>query len=371
MSRMKRRKPKRAKLTPHAQLLLPGSPPPGNVSASFIAEVEEAGPQEEDLQTEDYSEFYSNGKLALTVSPDASSARMWEALEAYMAKENFWPNVWWISDHGNAHLMVRNSENEPLVRAGRMTALEKKVMAHPAVADAHIENDGCFWTADGTPIPGIWVDLKPGWRHEDCISIHAPSWKEALAQLKSAKKTLEEPVKAGRTKKKKAGFYWQSPLSQSADENGHRWAHRLGAVVSGISEAGELSGVADALKMLLVVAEDPSRREDRHGDNGSLQIQMVFGGEFGKDVGEHISVTGTSKDWVGEFSFEIPIHGVKQLRALREALPRDDGTGAEALLRGAFDTAGEATNRMRRKSMHGWKDFLHSILERRALDYDI
>jgi hypothetical protein len=186
-------------------------------SESFIAEVEEAGPQEEDLQTEDHVEFYSNGKLALTVARDASSAKMWDALEAYMAKNNVWPNVWWISDHGNAHLMVRNPENEPgknsagvfsspkraqaysartgnsfltkPVKAGRMTALEKKVMAHPAVADAHTENDGCFWTADGTPIPGIWVDLKPGWRHEDCISIHAPSWKEALVQLKSAQRS--------------------------------------------------------------------------------------------------------------------------------------------------------------------------------------
>jgi hypothetical protein len=66
---------------------------------------EPSEPIEDDLVTEDHSKFYQCGKLVLTVDRDASELEMWRAIETYMAKANFWPGVWFISDHGNAHPM--------------------------------------------------------------------------------------------------------------------------------------------------------------------------------------------------------------------------------------------------------------------------
>jgi len=63
-------------------------------------------PEEGDWQTQDHEKFYSYGKLILRVSPDASTAEMWKAIRVRMDKDGFWPNVWFISDHGNWHLMV-------------------------------------------------------------------------------------------------------------------------------------------------------------------------------------------------------------------------------------------------------------------------
>ena len=62
-------------------------------------------PEEDDITTEDHSKFYQSGKLVLTVDSDASEKEMWKKLNAYMKKSHFYPNVWVISDHGNAHLM--------------------------------------------------------------------------------------------------------------------------------------------------------------------------------------------------------------------------------------------------------------------------
>jgi hypothetical protein len=72
-------------------------------------ETEWAGPQEDDLITEDHSHFMLNGKVVLTVDKDASTHEMWHALEDYMTRSNYWPNVWFISDHGNAILMKRDA----------------------------------------------------------------------------------------------------------------------------------------------------------------------------------------------------------------------------------------------------------------------
>ena len=62
------------------------------------------GPQEEDLITSDRKEVYSYGgpgKLAFTTTPDTFEADC----RAYMERTKFFPNVWFISDHGNAHLI--------------------------------------------------------------------------------------------------------------------------------------------------------------------------------------------------------------------------------------------------------------------------
>ena len=59
-------------------------------------------PEEGDYTTADHEHFHQFGKLVLVVSEEEE----WRPkLKAQMDREQFWPNVWWISDHGNAHLM--------------------------------------------------------------------------------------------------------------------------------------------------------------------------------------------------------------------------------------------------------------------------
>jgi hypothetical protein len=57
-------------------------------------------PGEDDLTTSDHRHFYQYGKLVLEVEEDQECE---PALKAYMDKEGFWPDAWFISDHGNAH----------------------------------------------------------------------------------------------------------------------------------------------------------------------------------------------------------------------------------------------------------------------------
>lgn len=86
--------------------------------------TEAAGPQEDDLTTEDHRTFYKFGHCVLeSVTDDtgdwwryrATSRGPWmplcqgvddqQAVQIYMDKTQYWPNVWFISDHGNAHLV--------------------------------------------------------------------------------------------------------------------------------------------------------------------------------------------------------------------------------------------------------------------------
>jgi hypothetical protein len=60
------------------------------------------GPDEGDYVTEDHTHFYQYGKLAVVVS---EGQRWAHKLKAHMDRERFWPDVWWLSDHGNAHLI--------------------------------------------------------------------------------------------------------------------------------------------------------------------------------------------------------------------------------------------------------------------------
>ena len=59
-------------------------------------------PEEGDITTEDHRHFYQYGKLVLTVGEDVDHK---PALREFMKREKFWPNCWFISDHGNAHLI--------------------------------------------------------------------------------------------------------------------------------------------------------------------------------------------------------------------------------------------------------------------------
>ncbi len=65
---------------------------------------ESSEPEEDDYTTEDHIHFYQSGKLAFTVPGGADGDHV-AALRAHMEQEQFWPNVWFVSDHGNAHLI--------------------------------------------------------------------------------------------------------------------------------------------------------------------------------------------------------------------------------------------------------------------------
>lgn len=67
-------------------------------------QAEEAyGPSEDDITTEDEQSFYQYGKLYYFVGRDVDD---WKpALKQKMDRDQFWPNVWVISDHGNATLI--------------------------------------------------------------------------------------------------------------------------------------------------------------------------------------------------------------------------------------------------------------------------
>lgn len=76
-------------------------------------EDEPTEPEEEDLVTYDDKYFYTAGSHSVFdvkmrrnpafVVGDGEDRDA--AIRAYMDKEQFWPNVWSISDHGNAHLI--------------------------------------------------------------------------------------------------------------------------------------------------------------------------------------------------------------------------------------------------------------------------
>lgn len=60
----------------------------------------------EDVFTEDHIRFFQSGKEVLRLVPDATEEEMWDGLNKWMEKSNFWPSVWFVSDHGNISLMT-------------------------------------------------------------------------------------------------------------------------------------------------------------------------------------------------------------------------------------------------------------------------
>ena len=75
-------------------------------------------PEEDDIVTTDHRRWYQSGKIYVTGDE--------KALRRKMDKDKFWPNVWFISDHGNAHRMTLE-QTEAVVpsRADMETALWK------------------------------------------------------------------------------------------------------------------------------------------------------------------------------------------------------------------------------------------------------
>ncbi len=61
-------------------------------------------PQDDDYTSSDHVNWYQNGKLVLTVPGGAEGDHV-QALRAHMEETGWFPNAWFISDHGNAHLI--------------------------------------------------------------------------------------------------------------------------------------------------------------------------------------------------------------------------------------------------------------------------
>lgn len=66
-------------------------------------------PGEDDWVTTDHKVFTQCGKRILTLTGNESEEEMWVQLLRAMSDGSYWPDVWFISDHGNAHLMKRPS----------------------------------------------------------------------------------------------------------------------------------------------------------------------------------------------------------------------------------------------------------------------
>jgi hypothetical protein len=60
-------------------------------------------PDDDAITTSDHEYFYQYGKLVLIIEDGDDVAA---ALRRYCDREQFWPEAWFISDHGNAHRLT-------------------------------------------------------------------------------------------------------------------------------------------------------------------------------------------------------------------------------------------------------------------------
>ena len=66
---------------------------------------QEPEPQQGDWITNDYRTFWEHdGKGRFTV-PDSDDDAWLRAVKDRMDRDHFWPTVWFVSDHGNYHLL--------------------------------------------------------------------------------------------------------------------------------------------------------------------------------------------------------------------------------------------------------------------------
>jgi hypothetical protein len=75
------------------------------------------GPCDGDLVTEDHVRFFTIGgryrwplKLQCPDVTVAEDEDWQDVVGAYLAKQQFWPNVWFVSDHGNWHVLSLRDE---------------------------------------------------------------------------------------------------------------------------------------------------------------------------------------------------------------------------------------------------------------------
>ena len=60
-------------------------------------------PDDEDITTADHQHFFYLGRQIVACGPDGDDWR--SAVTAWCDANNYYPNIWFISDHGNAHLL--------------------------------------------------------------------------------------------------------------------------------------------------------------------------------------------------------------------------------------------------------------------------
>ncbi len=65
-------------------------------------ESDDSEPDEDSITTEDHIHFYQYGKLVFTLDEDEDTN---VGIKRELDRMQFWPNVFWLSDHGNAHLI--------------------------------------------------------------------------------------------------------------------------------------------------------------------------------------------------------------------------------------------------------------------------
>jgi hypothetical protein len=63
-------------------------------------------PEEEDLITSDHRHFFYIGSFHRGAVVSVPEGEDWRPhILAFMQTEQFYPNVWFISDHGNSHIL--------------------------------------------------------------------------------------------------------------------------------------------------------------------------------------------------------------------------------------------------------------------------
>ena len=63
-------------------------------------------PEEGDLVTEDHRRFFEIGGKSRPVLVVGEHDDWRKAVRKYMDEQQFWPNVWFRSDHGNMHQLL-------------------------------------------------------------------------------------------------------------------------------------------------------------------------------------------------------------------------------------------------------------------------
>ncbi len=71
-------------------------------------------PEEGDWLTNDHQSFTQGERTVLTLERDLTEAEMWANILQAMSAQNFFPNVWFVSDHGNYHLMRDPRKLDPI-----------------------------------------------------------------------------------------------------------------------------------------------------------------------------------------------------------------------------------------------------------------
>ena len=73
------------------------------IALGFIPDPQE-NPAEGDLITIDHMNFWEEGGIKKGPVVQVAEGEPWEPhVRAWMEKEGFYPNVWFLSDHGNPH----------------------------------------------------------------------------------------------------------------------------------------------------------------------------------------------------------------------------------------------------------------------------